>query len=165
MRRSPEEKLMIGVLSQMIQDYMAAREITDFSFRRLIRKTRKSRARMSFIKNYRIMQAQKFIETAKSQEFGHVELQQFFKILASLSRLKYTIGIRTRKLKMLSIGLNAYHYIFIDNWESDNYIFGFNFICRYIGLDPKRMRDKVREIKQEQIKGIRKIATKRGKKP
>lgn len=149
----------------MIHDYMAAREITDYSFRRQIRKKKRSRARMTFILNHRIQQAQRFMETAKSQTFGEDDLRVFFKILASALRLKKAILNSRRESKLLTRGQMAYQYIFIDNEESDNYQFGFNFICRYIGLDPERLRERIREIKQEQIQGIRKIATKRGKKP
>ncbi len=156
---------MIGVLSQIIHDYMSAREITNLNFRRLAKKERLKKARLNFIQGYRKLQIHKFIGHKKNLEFGAEELKLFLKILGSYYRLKYRIQKKIRGQKTLGRGRLAEIYLFDDSYESDNYVFGFSYICRYIGLDPKRMRQKIREIKQEQIEGIRKIATKRGKKP
>ncbi len=41
-------------------------------------------------------------------------------------------------------------YIFENNKESTEYVFGFNFICTYIGLDPIRLRRKIKEMRTEQ---------------
>ncbi len=38
-------------------------------------------------------------------------------------------------------------YIFDDTWYSDNYVFGFKFISRYIGLDPEKFRAAIRQLK------------------
>lgn len=43
----------------------------------------------------------------------------------------------------------AKSYIFNDGQESEGYVFGFKFICKYLGLDPERMRNKIKEIKTE----------------
>ncbi len=150
---------MIGVLAQMIQDFMAARELTDYGFKRMSRKGRLSKTRLRFIMNHRKENLQKIIR-APSPDLG-----QYLRQLNSYFRLRQTISSSKRKQKMLSHGQAAYQYIFLDDYESDNYVLGFNYICRYIGLDPDRLRDRIGEIKQDQIKGIRKIATKRGKKP
>ena len=158
-KRSPEEKLLIGVLAQKIQDYMSARELTDYGFKRIGRKRKLSRARLIFIMHHRKLRIRQIINEPSP------DLGQFLKQVRSFYRLKQAISSSLRKQKMLSHGQAAYQYIFLDDYESDNYVLGFNYICRYIGLDPKRLRDKIREIKQDQIKGIRKIATKRGKKP
>jgi len=39
-------------------------------------------------------------------------------------------------------------YIFNDLDESEEYVFGFKFICRYIGLDPLRFRKKIKNYKK-----------------
>jgi len=59
-----------------------------------------------------------------------------------------------RKTKVLSRGLKAMVYIFDDTWSSDNYVFGFKFICRHIGLDPGRFRKAIRRLRQQQIAGV-----------
>ena len=59
-----------------------------------------------------------------------------------------------RKTKMLSCGLKAMAYIFDDTWQSENYVFGFKFICRYIGLDPEKFRAAIRALRKEHVNGI-----------
>ena len=39
-------------------------------------------------------------------------------------------------------------YIFSDMNESEEYVFGFKFICSYIGLDPTRLREKVKKYQK-----------------
>lgn len=38
-------------------------------------------------------------------------------------------------------------YIFSDVSESEEYVFGFKFICTLIGLDPSRLRKKIKKHK------------------
>ena len=47
--------------------------------------------------------------------------------------------------------IQARNYIFEDNNYSDNYVFGFKFICRYINLDPKKMRKNIHERRLEKM--------------
>jgi len=47
----------------------------------------------------------------------------------------------------------AENYIFRNDKESDNYIFGFNSICRYIEIDPGRFRKKLKELKERRKNG------------
>jgi len=49
------------------------------------------------------------------------------------------VSIRYKKAKI---------YIFNDLDESEEYVFGFKFICRYIGLDPLRFRKKIKNYKK-----------------
>lgn len=39
-------------------------------------------------------------------------------------------------------------YIFNDMDESEEYVFGFKFVCKYIGLDPLRFREKIKNYKK-----------------
>jgi hypothetical protein len=59
-----------------------------------------------------------------------------------------------RRVALLTRGLTAKAYIFDDTWESENYVFGFIFICSYIGLDPEKFRTAIRALKMEHISGV-----------
>lgn len=39
-------------------------------------------------------------------------------------------------------------YIWADNKQSDNYVFGFNFICRFIEIDPERFKAKIKAMRE-----------------
>jgi len=43
---------------------------------------------------------------------------------------------------------SARAYIFINGYYSNNHFFGFDFICRFIGLDPERMRMRIKEKRE-----------------
>jgi len=60
-----------------------------------------------------------------------------------------------RRKRAVRRGVEAEHYIFDNNEESNNYVFGFNFICKTIGLDPNRFRRKIKELRQEKIREFR----------
>lgn len=45
-------------------------------------------------------------------------------------------------------------YLFDDSKESDDYVLGFKFICKHIGIDPLRFRKKIKSIRKEDIKEI-----------
>jgi len=62
----------------------------------------------------------------------------------------YIVGIKKKGRltpALMAHAKNAEDYIFIDSKESDNYVFGFNFICRFIELDPERLRKQLANIK------------------
>lgn len=59
-----------------------------------------------------------------------------------------------RRIKIMSRGQAAKCYIFDDTKASDNYIFGFKFICRYLSIDPERFREKIRGKREEFWKNI-----------
>lgn len=58
------------------------------------------------------------------------------------------------KTQTLSRGLKAISYIFDDSWQSENYVFGFKFICKHIGLDPEKFRTAIRALRQQHIAGV-----------
>jgi hypothetical protein len=58
------------------------------------------------------------------------------------------------RVALLTRGLKARAYIFDDGWESENYVFGFKFICSYIGLDPEKFRTAIRALRKEHISGV-----------
>lgn len=57
-----------------------------------------------------------------------------------------------RRYAELNRGQKAEAYIFEDNRESEFYVFGFTFICKHIGLDPGKLRKKIKETKMEQVR-------------
>ena len=57
--------------------------------------------------------------------------------------IKNTSGIardRSTRIRGLRRAEQAHSYIFLDSQESEEYIFGFIFVCQYLGFDPKRLR-------------------------
>jgi len=67
-------------------------------------------------------------------------------------------GVEQRIAGTLTRGREAMTYLFDDSKESDNYVFGFNFICRYIGIDPVRFRKAIRALRKENIQAIKEQA-------
>ena len=61
---------------------------------------------------------------------------------------------KLRKIELMTRGENAKCYIFDDSDESRGYVFGFEFICTYIGLDPGRLRKRIKEKREEFWKDI-----------
>ena len=59
-----------------------------------------------------------------------------------------------RNIKVMTRGESAKCYIFDDSEESRGYVFGFEFICTYIGLDPGRLRKKIKEKREKFWKDI-----------
>lgn len=59
-----------------------------------------------------------------------------------------------RRIKAMTEGEGAKYYIFANNEESERYVFGFIFICRYIGIDPERFRKKIKEKREKFWKDI-----------
>jgi len=57
-----------------------------------------------------------------------------------------------RKYAELNRGQKAEAYIFNNDRNSEFYVFGFKFICKHIGLDPERLRKRIKETKMEQVK-------------
>lgn len=64
-------------------------------------------------------------------------------------------GREQRMTSTLTRGLAAQSYIFDDTWDSENYVFGFKFICSYIELDPTKFREAIRDLKREDIRDAR----------
>ena len=54
-----------------------------------------------------------------------------------------------RHIEAMTSGELAKYYIFADSEESEEYVFGFKFICSYIGIDPERFRKKIREKRED----------------
>ena len=42
-------------------------------------------------------------------------------------------------------------YIFDDTSESEEYVFGFKFVCKYIGLDPAKFREKIKKYQKNNL--------------
>lgn len=59
-----------------------------------------------------------------------------------------------RNIEAMARGEDAKHYIFDDSDESENYVFGFKFICTFIGLNPEKFRKKIREKREEFWKDV-----------
>jgi hypothetical protein len=59
-----------------------------------------------------------------------------------------------RNVDTMTRGEEARYYIFEDFRESEEYVFGFKFICSYIGLDPEKFRKKIKEKREEFWKDI-----------
>jgi len=47
--------------------------------------------------------------------------------------------------------IQARNYIFEDNNYSDNHVFGFKFICRYINMNPDYMRERIKKRRNEKM--------------
>jgi len=139
----PEKNLMTAVLTTQIQDYINAREITNFSFVEEV-----GRLDREIIKLIR------HLVQAKEKEYHNKAEQIEQKIM--FKRCELSIAKAHRRKKIASKGRSAEIYIFENNEESDNYVFGFNFICRYLELDPERFRKKIRELRLENIRELSK---------
>ena len=139
----PEKNLMTGVLATQIQDYINAREITDFSFMDKIGRLEKEIKRL----------IRKLVQLKKKQYYNEAECTER-KI--RLKQCDLEIAAKHRKKIIVSQGRSAEIYIFENNKESDNYVFGFNFICRHLGLDPERFRKKIRELRLRHIRELSK---------
>lgn len=75
--------------------------------------------------------------------------------LKSIKRGLKKSGAELRRTAALSRGVRAMTYIFDNSNGSENYVFGFKFICRYIGLDPERFRTAIRALRMDTIRAIR----------
>ena len=51
--------------------------------------------------------------------------------------------------KVMTRGNKAKEYIFLESRESEEYVFGFKFICTYLGIDPERFRKRIKEKREE----------------
>jgi len=140
---NPEKNLMISVLATQIQGYINAREMTDFSFMEEIIKLEKEIKRL--IKKSTRVEKQKY----------HNE-SEYIKWKIRLKQRNLEIAAKHRKKIIVSQGRSAEIYIFENNEESDNYVFGFNFICRHLELDPERFRKKIRELRLQHIRELSK---------
>ena len=87
-------------------------------------------------------------ETAENIAAAHMQA-----VLKGTSRKQRTAK-ELRRTTMLTRGLKAMSYIFEDTWESENYVFGFKFICRYIELEPEKFRKAIWALKREHVRGI-----------
>lgn len=56
-----------------------------------------------------------------------------------------------REIEAMTKGEEAKCYIFDDDsyTESENYVFGFKFICSFIGMDPEKFRKRIKEKREE----------------
>lgn len=59
-----------------------------------------------------------------------------------------------RDIETMTRGEEAKHYIFNNSNHSEKYVFGFKFICTYLGIDPERFREKIKEKREEFWKDI-----------
>ena len=139
----PEKNLMTAVLATQIQDYINAREITDFSFMDKIARLEKDIKRL----------IRKLPQDKEKQCYNETESMER-KI--RLKQCNLEIATKHRKKTIVSQGRSAEIYIFENNEESDNHVFGFNFICRYLELDPEKFRKKIRELRLQHIRELSK---------
>lgn len=67
-------------------------------------------------------------------------------------------GKKTSKEKLaieaMTRGNAAKVYIFDNSMYSEEYVFGFKFICTYLGIDPKKFRKRIKEKREEFWKDI-----------
>lgn len=56
--------------------------------------------------------------------------------------------------------LSTEKYLFLDDKDSTDYVFGLEFICTYLGYDPDVMREKVRRLKEarQRVSGRRLVS-------
>jgi len=59
-----------------------------------------------------------------------------------------------RDLKAMARGNVAESYIFDNSKSSEEYVFGFKFICRYIEIDPERFRKRIKEKRRDFMNGV-----------
>lgn len=137
----PEKNLMTAVLATQIQDYINAREMTNFSFVEEVRRLERE-----------IKKLIRHLVQAKEKEY-HNEAEHIEQKIM-LKRSELSIAKAHRRKKIVLKGRSAEIYIFENNEESDNYVFGFNFISRYLELDPERFRKKIRELRLENIRDL-----------
>jgi len=141
------EKLMISILTQQIMDYINAREVTDFSFEQEILKLQEQiNPDSKKLDTLRKMRSDNLDDMIKNIE-SEIE---FIKLNKKLSKLKH-------KKQLFGHGENARIYIFENKKESNEYVFGFEFICNYFGLDPEKFRKKIEALRQEHIKKLREV--------
>ena len=139
----PEKNLMTAVLATQIQDYINAREMTNFSFVQEVGKVERE-----------IKKLFKHLLQAKEKEY-HKEAEHIEQKIM-LKRSELSIAKAHRRKEIVLKGRTAEIYIFENNEESDNYVFGFNFICRHLGLEPERFRKKIRELRAKHIRELSK---------
>jgi len=53
------------------------------------------------------------------------------------------------EIETMTKGQKAKIYIFENDEESETYVFGFKFICNYIGIDPEKFRKKIKEKRED----------------
>lgn len=80
---------------------------------------------------------------------------EHLKLLQKKQMKKNMTGMESRLAGTLTRGREAMIYLFDDSKESDEWVFGFNFICRYIGIDPVRFRRAIRALRKENIQAVR----------
>lgn len=139
----PEKNLMTAVLATQIQDYINARELTDFPFMDKIGRLEKQ---------IKIL----IRKLAKDKEKQYYKEAERMEQKIRLKQRNLEIAAKHRKKTIVSQGRSAEIYIFENNEESDNYVFGFNFICRHLELDPEKFRKKIRELRLQHIRELSK---------
>lgn len=67
------------------------------------------------------------------------------------SRKRYIHMTSKEKLAVeaMTRGSKAKEYIFLESSESEEYVFGFKFICTYLGIDPERFRKRIKEKRED----------------
>lgn len=144
-KKSGYEKLMISLLAQQVMDYINAREVTDFSFEKEVIKLQKQinpdSKKLAMLRKLRSDNLDDMIKNIEAEI-------EFIKLNKKLSNLEC-------KKKLFGLGESARVYIFENSKESKEYVFGFEFICTYFGLDPERFRKKIKELRRKQIKELR----------
>lgn len=121
--RDGYKDLMIGVLVTQIEDYILARDIFGKTFPKIKRRTPLN-------------------PTGRPKKGSNIKKR------GPLTKEERKEKERRR---FLTRGEAAKEYIFENDSESDNYVFGLNFICRYIGLDPERLRKRLKELRAERL--------------
>jgi len=101
--------------------------------------------------------AQQLTDYIKAVKVGRLGFsKEYEKELAIMRRARdKDLSPRQRRYKKtMTRGEEAKYYIFADSKESENYVFGFKFICTYLGLDPERFRQKIKEKREKFWKDI-----------
>lgn len=80
---------------------------------------------------------------------------EHLKLLRLKALKKNMTGVEQRIAGTLTRGREAMVYLFDESKESDEYVFGFNFICSYIGIDSTRFRNAIRALRKENIQAVK----------
>ena len=153
--RSPEEKLLISVLTHQIKDYLAAKEFgQDFI---QARRNVKLMIRYQIEKKFRWMAyVMQLIDEHRDHEFGADVLFGFLQGCEYYFTADSAVQKFQRKRKILNYGSMAEAYIFDECRDLERDVFSFAQICKLIELDPQKFRDRLRSLDRDEIKQIKK---------
>lgn len=175
-KKSGYDNLMTAVLTTQIQDYINAREITDYSLQQEISSTSKkikslnktiesigigkTKSLDAMIKNIekevRVFLLHKKLARIGSRRtlcvLGERARQYIFEDMQPIFKVDdITVWDKEKKKNVLDKKISSK---IIGYTKSDEYVFGFKFVCSYLGLDPIKFRKKIKELRIKHIKEL-----------